>query len=242
MLPWEGDNGAEQVERASHLSIKRKGISVRDPGECSSLMVRVVWHVQGSQARPGVKGRQPLRRLMLHSLPGAQTSLSSSSQTSITWHNMQRAMWPTGWEKKKVPIFKCSHCHHALSLQARAHLPAPCPFPSHLSCWAYLLVPQEQYKRSQQMNSSLLGQPAPLNELGICWVACVLSHNLLYFSEGRGGMGPCKTFCLLIWNHGNSMTHFVQDVQPLCQGCRAALTATVPHLPSCMWTSDISSL
>lgn len=101
MLPWEDDNGAEQVERASHLSIKRKGISVRDPGECSSLMVRVVWHVQGSQARPGVKGRQSLRRLMLHSLPGAQTSLSSSSQTSITWHNMQRAMWPTGWEKRR---------------------------------------------------------------------------------------------------------------------------------------------
>lgn len=109
---------------------------------------------------------------------------------------MQRAMWPTGWEQK-VPIFKCSHCHRPLILQAGAHLPAPCPFPSHLPCWAYLLVAQEQYKRSQQMNSSLPGRPAPLSEQvrRLLSGLCAELYNLLYFSEGMGeAQGPVKPF------------------------------------------------
>lgn len=87
-----------------------------------------------------------------------------------------------------------------------------------------LAEPQEQYKRSQQMNSSQPGGAGPP-----CWVNRALAERsmgpaLLFYTslteqERQTALEKPLTLCLVVCNHENDMTHFAQDIQLYCQVC-----------------------
>lgn len=145
----------------------------------------------------------------------------------LTWwwstesnHMVQLAesTWPKGWERK-MPNLNCSHCPVPSSswLQAAGQHHA-------LFLLFSLAEPQEQYKRSQQMNSSRPGGAGPP-----CWVNQALAEwpvgpallfcTFLKEQERQRALEKPSTLCLAICNPGNDTTHFAQDTELYCQVC-----------------------
>lgn len=191
----------------------RKGVSVGGTGGWNGPQLRAAWPAQGPQARPGAEDRQQLGRPVRRSLLGAQTWLRGGPQASIT-QQLQGACGQQAGDRVcqsltalPATIPSCSWLrpacqHRALSLLISLAEPICCA------------TGTAQKVSANEFFTARLGQPGLLGELGTCWVARGTSHMLLYFSKGLGeAQGPEKPLilCLLIWNHGNSMTHFAQD-------------------------------
>lgn len=179
------------------------------------------WHVQRPQARRGERGsgwQQHERPSVPHSPPGTRSSLSGEPQKATTWHSLQRARGQKAGNRR---------CQSLIALTATvpssSWLQAACQHHA-LFLITSLAEPQEQYKRSQQMNSSQPGGAGPPYWVNPALAERSMGPALLFYSslteqERQKVLEKPWTLCLVICDHENGMTHFAQDIQLYCQVC-----------------------
>lgn len=148
----------ERTDRAS----RQRAFQLEGQVNASAPRPGCVWHVE----RPQASGWQQCRRPpVLRSLPGTWSSLSGSPQTATTWHSLREHVAKKAGSRRCQTLIALT-----ATVPSSSWLQAACQHQA-LFLLISLAEPQEQYKRSQQMNSPRPGRASPP-----CWVNWALAE------------------------------------------------------------------